>query len=111
MTLGLIQLFNYFDMDMKTRVISAEAKKTVETEKSYPLTIEEVRLMYARAIPLEPPENLRAQNIYFWVKLFALRERKIIEGAAITQGANLPSRYTSDCWNNGRLRSAFRTSC
>jgi integrase len=49
MTLGLIQLFNYFDMDMKTRVISAEAKKTVETEKSYPLTIEEVRGMYAVA--------------------------------------------------------------
>jgi integrase len=49
MTLGLIQLFNYFDMDMKTRVISAEAKKTVETEKSYPLTIEEVRRMYAVA--------------------------------------------------------------
>ncbi len=49
MTLGLIQLFNYFDMDMKTRVISAEAKKTVETEKSYPLTIEEVRAMYAAA--------------------------------------------------------------
>ena len=49
MTLGLIQLFNYFDMDMKTRVISAEARKTVETEKSYPLTIEEVRRMYAVA--------------------------------------------------------------
>jgi integrase len=49
MTLGLVQLFNYFDMDMKTRVISAEAKKTVETEKSYPLTIEEVRAMYAVA--------------------------------------------------------------
>ena len=49
MTLGLIQLFNYFDMDMKIRVISAEAKKTVETEKSYPLTIEEVRAMYAAA--------------------------------------------------------------
>ena len=49
MTLGLIQLFNYFDVDMKTRVISAEAKKTVETEKSYPLTIEEVRRMYAVA--------------------------------------------------------------
>lgn len=49
MTLGLIQLFNYFDMDMKTRVISAEVKKTVETEKSYPLTIEEVRAMYAAA--------------------------------------------------------------
>jgi len=49
LTLGLIQLFNYFDVDMKTRVISAEAKKTVETEKSYPLTIEEVRRMYAVA--------------------------------------------------------------
>jgi integrase len=49
LTLGLIQLFNYFDMDMKTRIISTEAKKTVETEKSYPLTIEEVRLMYAVA--------------------------------------------------------------
>jgi integrase len=49
MTLGLIQLFNYFDVDMKTRVISAEAKKTVETERSYPLTIEEVRAMYAAA--------------------------------------------------------------
>lgn len=49
MTLGLIQLFNYFDMDMKTRVISAEAKKTVETGRSYPLTIEEVRAMYAVA--------------------------------------------------------------
>jgi integrase len=49
MTLGLIQLFNYFDMDMKIRVISAEAKKTVETEKSYPLTIEEVRTMYDAA--------------------------------------------------------------
>jgi len=49
MTLGLVQLFNYFDMDLKARIISAEAKKTVETEKSYPLTIEEVRAMYAVA--------------------------------------------------------------
>lgn len=49
LTLGLIQLFNFFDLDMKTRVISSEAKKTVETERSYPLTIEEVRAMYAVA--------------------------------------------------------------
>lgn len=49
MTLGLIQLFNFFDMDMKTRVISSEVKKTVETERSYPLTIEGVRHMYAVA--------------------------------------------------------------
>jgi integrase len=49
LTLGLIQLFNYFDVDVKTRVVSAEAKRTVDTEKSYPLTIEEVRRMYAVA--------------------------------------------------------------
>lgn len=49
MTLGLIQLFNYFDMDMKMRVISREAKKTVETDRSYPLTIGDVRAMYSAA--------------------------------------------------------------
>lgn len=49
LTLGLIQLFNYFDMDMKMRVISSEAKKTVETDRSYPLTIEDVRAMYSAA--------------------------------------------------------------
>jgi integrase len=49
MTLGLIQLFNYFDVDMKMRVISSEAKRTVETDRSYPLTIEDVRAMYAVA--------------------------------------------------------------
>jgi len=49
MTLGLIQLFNYFDVDMKMRVISSEAKKTVETDRSYPLTIEDVRAMYSAA--------------------------------------------------------------
>ncbi|MGQ9760158.1 MAG: hypothetical protein ACUVQ5_06305 [Candidatus Methanomethylicaceae archaeon] len=49
MTLGLVQLFNYFDMDMKAKIISAEAKRTVETERSYALTIEEVRAMYAVA--------------------------------------------------------------
>jgi len=49
MTLGLIQLFNYFDVDMKMRVISSEAKKVVETDRSYPLTIEDVRAMYSAA--------------------------------------------------------------
>lgn len=49
MTLGLIQLFNYFDLDMKMRVISSEAKRTVETDRSYPLTIEDVRRMYSSA--------------------------------------------------------------
>ena len=49
LTLGLIQLFNYFDVDMKMRVISSEAKKTVETDRSYPLTIEDVRAMYSAA--------------------------------------------------------------
>jgi len=67
MTLGLIQLFNYFDVDMKTRVISAEAKKTVETEKSYPLTIEEVRRMYAVA------DSLRDKVLLLLAKDVGLR--------------------------------------
>jgi len=49
LTQGLIQAFSYFDLDMKMRVISREAKMMVETDRSYPLTIEDVRAMYVVA--------------------------------------------------------------
>jgi len=49
LTQGLIQAFSYFDLDMKMRVISREAKMMVETDRSYPLTIEDVRAMYVAA--------------------------------------------------------------
>jgi len=67
MTLGLIQLFNYFDVDMKMRVISSEAKRTVETDRSYPLTIENVRAMYAVA------DSLRNKVILLLGKDLGLR--------------------------------------
>lgn len=67
LTLGSIQLFNYFDVDVKTRFVSAEAKRTGETEKSYPRTIEEVRRMYAVA------DSLRDKVLLLLAKDVGLR--------------------------------------
>lgn len=63
---ALCQFFKFFDLDLKTSIIPSEVKKTVISERNYPLTIEELRLMHRVA-------DLRGRAILLMAKDLGLR--------------------------------------
>lgn len=63
---SLCQFFKFFDLDLKTSIIPSEVKKTVISERYYPLTIEELRAMYHVAA-------LRGRAILLMAKDLGLR--------------------------------------
>lgn len=64
--IGIVQFFKYFDLDLKVEAISNEVKKSVISGNDYPLTLEEVRAMYAVA-------DLRGRTILLMAKDLGLR--------------------------------------
>ena len=63
---AVVQFFKYFDLDLKTSIIPSEVKKTVISERDYPLTVEELRKMYQVA-------DLRGRAILLMAKDLGLR--------------------------------------
>lgn len=63
---SLVQFFKFFDLDLKTSIIPSEVKKTVISERDYPLTVEELRQMYKVT-------DLRGRTILLMAKDLGLR--------------------------------------
>lgn len=71
-TLGLIQMFRFFDLDLKMKLVSSEVKRTTETSRNYDLTIEDLRKMFNVA------DSLRDKVLLLTGKDLALRIRDIL---------------------------------
>lgn len=63
---AVVQFFKYFDLDLKVSIIPSEVKKSVISERDYPLTVEELRQMYKVA-------DLRGRTILLMAKDLGLR--------------------------------------
>lgn len=63
---AVVQFFKYFDLDLKVSIIPSEVKKSVISERNYPLTVEELRQMYKVA-------DLRGRTILLMAKDLGLR--------------------------------------
>lgn len=66
-TLGIIQMFRFFDLDLKMKLVSSEVKKTTETSRNYDLTIEDLRKMF------NVTDSLRDKVLLLMGKDLALR--------------------------------------
>ncbi|HKZ93674.1 MAG TPA: tyrosine-type recombinase/integrase [Candidatus Bathyarchaeia archaeon] len=58
---AVTQFFKFFDLDLNTAVIPSEVKKTMISEKDYPLTVEDLRAMHKVA-------DLRGRTILLMAK-------------------------------------------
>lgn len=63
---SLVQFFKFFDLDLKTSIIPSEVKKTVISERDYPLTVEDLRKMHKVA-------DLRGRTVLLMAKDLGLR--------------------------------------
>ncbi|MDH5634492.1 MAG: tyrosine-type recombinase/integrase [Candidatus Bathyarchaeota archaeon] len=63
---AVVQFFKYFDLDLKVSIIPSEVRKSVISERDYPLTVEELRQMYKVA-------DLRGRTILLMAKDLGLR--------------------------------------
>ncbi len=63
---AIVQFFKFFDLDLRVSIIPSEVKRSVISERDYPLTIEELRQMFAVA-------DLRGRTVLLMAKDLGLR--------------------------------------